>query len=302
MVYDVIIIGGGVAGLSAAVYAARFNLSSIILTKRRMGLLQDTHLVENWIGVISASGMELMKRIENHAKHYNVPIVEEEVTDVKKEGKNFKVKTKKKTYEGKTVILATGTAIKHLGIPGEEEFKNKGVSYCAICDAPLFRDKVVGVVGGNDSAAKEALLLSEYTKHVYIIYRGKKIRAEPINAKRVAENKKITVVNNINVLEVKGDKFVKSVILDKPYKGSKEFKIEGLFIYVGQIPNTSLAKKLGVELNEKGEIIINMNSKTNVQGVFAAGDCTNRVFKQAITGAAEGVAAAYSANEYLKKG
>lgn len=302
MIYDVIIIGGGVAGLSAAVYAARFNLKTVILTERRLGLLQDSHLVENWIGVISSTGYDLMKKIEEHALNYKVPIIDEKVTGVNKKGENFQIKTDKNSYEGKTVILATGTKVRELGIPGEQEFKNKGVSYCALCDAPIFKNKIVGVVGGSDSAAKESLLLSEYAKQVYIIYRKDEIRAEPINAKRVSENKKIVIINNTNVLEIKGGKFVEKVILDRPYKGSKELKLDGLFIYAGHVPNTELAKKLGVKLNEKDEIIINISSETNVPGVFAAGDCANREFKQAITGAAEGVSASYSANEYLKKG
>jgi len=299
MIYDFVIMGGGCAGLGAAIYAARFNLKTIVLAKRIGGLIQDTHLVENWPGIISSTGLELINQLVAHVKNYKVPIKEEEVIDIKKEGGVFSVKTNKKTYQSHTILFATGTMRKPLDVPGEKEFRNKGVSYCATCDGYLFKDKIVGVVGGSDSAAKEALLLSEYAKKVYIIYRKEKIRAEPINYDRVKKNKKIKIINNTNVVEIKGDKFIKSVIFDKPYMGKKEVLIGGLFIEIGHIVESALAKKLGVKLNEKQEIVINENSETNIPGIFAAGDCTHRPFKQAITGAAEGTIAAFSAYNYI---
>jgi len=297
--YDVIIIGTGVAGYSAAIYAARFNLKTLLVGKRFGGLLQDTHIVENYPGYKSISGFDLMQKMLDHVKSYDIDIVESEVTAIKKNDQ-FEVTTKDKSYEGKTIILATGTKARELNIPGEKEFKNKGVSYCALCDAPLFKDKVVGVIGGSDSAAKEALLLAEYAKKVYIIYRKEKIRAEPVNLERVKKNDKIEVINNTNVIEVKGDNMMDQVVLDNEFNGSKELELQGLFIEIGHIPQTELAKKLGVTLNEKGEVITDEDSKTSVEGVCAAGDLTNKDWKQAIIGAAEGVTAAWSIYNYLK--
>ena len=305
--YDLIIIGGGVTGLGAAVYAARFNLKTLILAKRKGGLIQDTHLVENYPGIKRMSGLEMVQKFEEHVKDYEVEYLEDALVKAKIKGEKDKctylVKTENgKEYESKTLLFATGTKRKKLDIPGEKEFTNKGVSYCATCDAPLFKNKVVGVVGGSDSAAKEALLLAEYAREVYIIYRGEKIRAEPINLKRVEQNRKIKVITNTNVTEVKGETMLKKAIFDKKYNGKKELELEGLFIEIGHIVESEIAKTLNVKVNEKNEIIIDTDSKTNVKGVYAAGDVTNREFKQAITGVAEGVIAAFSAYTYIKSG
>ena len=189
--------------------------------------------------------------------------------------------------------------MRKLGVPGEDEFANRGVHYCALCDGALYKNKVIGVVGGSDSAATEALLLSEYAEKVFIIYRKEKIRAEPVTAQRVERNKKIEIINNTNVTEMKGDKFLHSVILDKPYKGSNELKLDALFIQVGQIPLSDLAVAAGVKINQKKEIIINRDSETNIAGIFACGDVVDGKFKQAITGVAQAVTAAHSAYEYI---
>ena len=185
---------------------------------------------------------------------------------------------------------------------GALEYESKGVHYCALCDSGIFKNKIVAVIGGSDSAAKEALLLSEFAKKVYIIYRGDKIRPEPINEERIKRNKKITVITNTNVLEIKGDKFVNKIILDKKFQGKKEIKLDGVFGAIGSDPLSELAKKIGVKLNDKKEIIINHeNSETNIKGVFAAGDVADKEFKQAITGVAEGVTAAHSAYKYINE-
>ena len=298
--YDLIVIGGGPAGLSAAIYAARFKLKTLVIAKEIGGAIVNTHLIENWPGFKSISGLELMEKIREHAENLNVEIKQDEVVDIAKQGEKFLVKARGAEYESKTVLLATGNVHRKLGVPGEKEFHGKGVSYCATCDAAFFKEKIVAVVGGSDSAAKEALLLSEYATKVYIIYRRDKIRAEPINVDRVDENPKIQIISNTNVVEIKGDSFVNGVVLDRPYKGSKEFKLDGLFIEIGYNPKTELAKELGVELNKKDEIITKIDSSTNVKGVFAAGDVIDRDFKQAITGAAEGVIAAFGVYRYQK--
>ncbi|MBI3334664.1 FAD-dependent oxidoreductase [Candidatus Pacearchaeota archaeon] len=173
------------------------------------------------------------------------------------------------------------------------------------CDAPLFKNKIVGLIGGSDSAAKDALVLAEHAKKVYIFYRGEKIHPEPVNLLRVEEKMKqgkIEIINKTNILEIKGRDFVESVILDRDYNGSKEFKLQGVFVAIGHVALTDLAKKLGVDLDKKGEIIIDhKTSETNIPGVYAAGDCADKPFKQVITGVAEGCTAAYSAYEFITK-
>ena len=309
--YDFIILGAGGTGLAAAMYAARLGLKTLVLgasygTEFPIGgVITTTNVVENYPGFIRLTGQELAKKIAEHAKSYDlVEIKEEKTVDVKKTNLGFQIKTNKNEYIGKTLLFATGTKWKKLpdSVKGNRKFENKGVSYCAICDGPLFKNKTIAVVGGSDSAAKDALLLSEHAKKVYIIYRGEDIHPEQINYERIKKNKKIEIINKTNVVEVKGGELMKSVILDKPFKGKKELALEGLFVAIGHIALSDLAKKSGVHLNKEGEIKINhMTSETNIPGIYAAGDVTDKQFKQLITGVADGCTAAYSAYEYLSK-
>ena len=215
------------------------------------------------------------------------------------------MKTNKgKEYLGKAILFATGTRWRKLeGVKGSEEFANKGVSYCALCDGPLFKNKTIAVIGGSDSAAKDALLLAEYAKKVYMIYRGEQIHPEPINLERIKKNKKIEIINNTNLKEIFGDKnSVNGVILDRLYKNSNKLKLDGIFVAIGHLPISDLAQSLGVRLNKEKEIILDhKTSETNIAGVYAAGDVTDKPFKQLITGVADGCTAAFSAYEYIKK-
>lgn len=307
--YDFGIIGAGGTGLAAAMYGARLGLKTIVFGSSHGsempigGVITTTNVVENYPGFIRLTGQELADKIREHAQSYDlVTIKEERVSDVKKEKNTFIIKTETDTYTVKTVLFATGTKWRKLTVPGAEKLENKGVAYCALCDAPLYRNKIVAVVGGADTAAKDALVLANHAKKVYIIYRGEEIRPEPINKTRVLENKKIEVITKTNVLQVNGTDFVESVTLDKAYKGSKELALEGLFVAIGHDILSDLAKPLGVKLNEKREIVIDhKTSETNVPGVYAAGDVADKPFKQAITGVAEGCTAAYSAYEYISK-
>ncbi|MBT7062846.1 FAD-dependent oxidoreductase [Candidatus Woesearchaeota archaeon] len=301
MLYDLIIIGGGVAGLGAAVYAARYEMNVLVVAGNFGGLLLQTHLVENYIGFKSISAIELTNNIIEHAKSYKkVTMKEAMVNDIKKLKNSVKIKTTKGEFEGKTILFATGSFHRQLGIPGEKEYSGKGVSYCGTCDAPMFHNKTVAIIGGSDSAAKESILLAQFAKKVYIIYRGEKLRAEPVNFKNVLANKKIEIIYKTNVKEVKGKQFVTNIILDNEYKGSTELKLDGMFIEIGYIPKTELAEKIGVKTNKKHEIIVDKHSQTNVDGVYSAGDCTDYDFKQAITGVAQGAHAAQAAYEYIK--
>ncbi|MFX1591015.1 MAG: NAD(P)/FAD-dependent oxidoreductase, partial [Promethearchaeota archaeon] len=227
----------------------------------------------------------------------NIPFITDEIKSIEKVDDHFVLKSFFISFKAHTIVIATGSERKKLGIPGEEEFAGRGVSYCATCDGPFYKDKNVAVIGGSDSAAKEALFLAQSAKKVYIIYRGEEIRAEPINKKRVLDNNKIELIYKTNIVEIKGDGIVQSIIFDN----GKELEIDGVFIEIGSIPNSDLAKRIGVETNEKGEVIINRKSETNISGIFAAGDVADAPFKQAITGVSEGVIAAYSAFDYVKE-
>ena len=298
MIYDVLIIGGGAAGLGAALYSARFGMKTVMLSKDFGGTGNVAHQVDNWIGEPGISGMNLMKKFINHVKQYKVPMITGEVMSIKKGKSGFKVLTKdKKTYESKTVIYAVGMDYKKLKVPREKEFEGKGVHYCYTCDGPLYGGKVVGVVGGGDSACLGSLMLKDYAKKVYIIYRKDKLGAEPITVKNVQKEKKIKVIYNSNVVEIVGDKFVTSVKLDT----GKEIKLDGVFVQIGHIPLTSIAKELGIGLDH-GLIKVDKNQETNVNGFFAAGDLTNATgLKQFITSVAEGSIAAQGAYYYITK-
>jgi len=301
-VYDVVVIGSGVTGYGAAMYAARLDLSVAVIGEVDGGTITLTDDVANYPGFKQVTGQELANSLKAHAEDYPVHIELGTVTDVFRCDQNcFYVVTDKKTFLAKSIIMATGMKERELEVPGHDELRNKGVSYCALCDAPLYKGKVVAVVGGSDSAAKEALLLAKYCSKVYLIYRREKIRPEPINARRIEREPKIEVITQTNITEIMGTDKVTAVKLDSPYNGSDTLPLDGVFVAIGGIPHSELAKKLGVELNDKGEIIIDRSSRTNVEGVFAAGDVVNSEFKQAITGVAEGVHAAYQAYKYVNE-
>ncbi len=299
--YDIAIIGTGGSGIAAAIYAARFNLKTVVIGEKYGGLIVDTHLVENYPGFVRLSGYDLMQEFKKHVDDYKdkVTLLDASAQHTKKTKNGFEIETSEGNVTARAIILATGTERRKLNVPGEKEYTNKGVSYCATCDSPLFKNKVVGIVGGSDSAVKEGLLLSEYASKVYVIYRGKEVHAEPINLTRLQKAKNVEVITNTNVVEIKGEKFITHAILDKPFQGKKELPVGGLFIEIGHIVRNELAKELGVALDEKGEIIVDKNSNTNIEGVFSAGDVTNREWKQLITGVAEGCVAAWSAYEFL---
>ncbi|MBI4019788.1 MAG: FAD-dependent oxidoreductase [Candidatus Aenigmarchaeota archaeon] len=300
-IYDIAIVGGGVVGFAAAMYAGRFNLKTILFGDSLGGTIILTDVVENYPGFKRVTGLELAKALEEHAREYDVEIKEEKVAKVEGSGNCYRLWDESGgSYYSKAIIFATGTKVRKLGVPGEEEYANRGVHYCALCDGPIYKDKALAVVGGSDSAAKEALLLSQFGRKVYIIYRGENIRPEPINGERVARNPKIEVITQTNVKEIKGkDGKIAHLVLDKPYKGNNIFPVDAVFIEIGHLPLSDLAKGLGVKLNGKGEIIIDRESKTNIPGIFAAGDVVDTKFKQAITGVGEAVSACYSAYQYI---
>jgi thioredoxin reductase (NADPH) len=295
--YDLIVLGGGPSAIGSAIYAARFAVDVLVIGKTFGGLITTTHIVENYPAITSISGQGLMEMFRDHMNSLNIPYIPDEIRSIEKVDDHFELNSFFQKFKAKSVVIATGSERKKLGVPGEEDFAGRGVSYCATCDGPFYKDKVVSVIGGSDSAAKEALFLAQSVKKVYIIYRGKEIRAEPINKERVFSNKKIEIIYNRTIKEIKGKGTVSSVIFDN----DEEFMVDGVFIEIGAIPNSDLVKRIGVKTNAKGEIKINRKSETNIPGIFAAGDVADAPFKQAITGVAEGVIAAYSAFDYVMK-
>jgi thioredoxin reductase (NADPH) len=306
--YDLVVIGAGGTGLAGGMYGARLGLKTLILGKTSGselpvgGVIGTTDLVENYPGFTKISGFELAKKLEEHARSYDlVTIKNEGVSEIKK-NKNFLIKTNKSDYEAKAILFATGTRWKKLDVPGAVELQNKGVNYCALCDGPLYKNKIVAVIGGSDSAAKDALILAKHAKKVYIIYRGEAIHPEPVNLQKVKSSKNIEIINNTNVTEVFGKERVEGVVLDKSYKKNKNLNLDAVFVAIGHEVLSGLAENLNVKLNNKKEIIINhKTSETNVSGVYAAGDVTDKQFKQLITGVADACTAAYSAYEFLGK-
>ena len=296
---DVVIIGGGAAGLGAALYCARFTLKTTVIAKDYGGTGNIAHLVDNWIGDPGITGPELMKKFISHVKEYKVPLIEAEVVSLEKTKKGFVVKTSdKKKIETKTILFANGMTHRKLGIPGEKEYSGKGVHYCYACDGPLYKGKTVAMIGGSDAAALGALFMEQYAKKVYVIYRGEKLRAEPISSIRVYKSKKMEVIHNTNLTEIYGEKFVKGIKTDT----KKDIILDGIFIEVGHLPLTDLAKSVGVKLDAKGFIAISKDQSTSVPGIFAAGDITNGTsLKQFITSVAEGSIAAQSLYFFLQK-
>ena len=301
--YDVVIVGGGCAGLAAALYAKRYDLRTVVYAKELGGLITTTHIVENYPGIKPMSGWDMMDRFIEQMDIFDVEVVEKPVERIEcAEDQLFLVHVDGEVVHTKTVIYATGTKHRELNVPGEEEYRNKGVSYCATCDGALFKGKKVVMVGGGDSAAKEGLLLSDYCEHVYIVARST-LKPEPINGKRVEQKQNITVIEHNEVSEVVGDgSTVTGVRLKNEWDGRDSLDVGGVFVAIGHIAQTDLAEPVGVEMNDKGEIKIDKQSRTNVRGFYAAGDCTDTEWKQAIISAAEGSQAANSAYEDVTGG
>ncbi|PIN72523.1 thioredoxin reductase [Candidatus Woesearchaeota archaeon CG10_big_fil_rev_8_21_14_0_10_45_5] len=295
--YDLIIIGGGPGGYSAAIYAARYNLRSVVLAKE-LGAIAEAPEIENYPGIESVSGLELMQRFQKHAEKLGIETKYVDVTDIKKGFTLFNVTdSEENVYKGKAILLATGTEKRRLDIENEKNYEGRGISYCATCDAAFYKDKVAAVLGGNDTAARYALVLAEFASKVYIIYRGEKIRAEPMLLENVKNNPKIEIITNDIVIKIKGGEKVEGAIL----KSGKELAVDGIFVAIGAVPNSRLAGKLGIALDEQGYIKVDASQQTSLPGVFAVGDVTNFGVKQVITAAAQGAVAAHFINDILKE-
>ncbi|HDD46346.1 MAG TPA: thioredoxin-disulfide reductase [Candidatus Aenigmarchaeota archaeon] len=302
--YDVLIIGAGAAGYVAGLYAARYNLKTLIIGKEPGGLTNEAYVVDNYPGFKEIPGSELMNKFKEHAESFGAKITSfVDVVEIKKAGNSFTAKTESgEKISAKAIIFASGTKKRRLGVEGEERLMGRGVSYCATCDGPFFKDKVVAVVGGGNSAVTSAIMLTEYAKKVYLIHRRSEFRAVPVWVEKAKNNKKIELVLNATVQEILGKDTVEKIRIRQNGK-DKELGVNGIFIEIGSVPNSDLARSIGVEVDERGYIKVNMDMSTNVEGVYAAGDVTtgSNGFEQIITASAEGAIAAESVFNYIKR-
>ncbi len=299
--YDVIIIGSGPAGLTAAIYTTRADLKTLVISGGKWGgQLMLTTLVENFPGFPQGiQGPELMQNMRKQAEHFGAEFVDEDFVSGDFSQKPFKVIVSDKTYEGKSVIIATGADTKWLEVPGEKEKIGRGVSSCAPCDAVFFRNKSVIVVGGGDSAMEEALVLTKFASSVTIVHRKDTFKASEIMQKRVKENPKIKIIFNSEVTEVLGENNITGVkIKNNKTDQVSEMPIDGVFVAIGHMPNTGKFKD--IELDEMGFIKVYDHFLTNKEGVFVAGDVHDNHYKQAITAAGYGCAAALEAEKWLE--
>jgi len=303
-VYDLAIIGGGPAGVAAGVYAARKKIKAVLITESFRGQSAVAGEIQNWIGTPSISGEELAKNLEKHLKSYTKDIAikeKESVISIIKAENIFTIKTNKSEYQAKTILITTGSIRRKLQIKGAEKFEGKGITYCATCDAPMFGDMDVAVIGGGNSAFEAASQLLAYAKTVTIIQRSE-FRAEPIMIEKMLANPKIKGITNVDLLEIKGDKFVNGIIyLDKKTGQTKELPVSGIFVEIGSNPSVEFIKNGLVKLNEKEEIIIDAkNQKTLTSGIWAAGDCTDGLYRQNNIAVGDAVKAVEDIFKYLK--
>jgi len=295
--FDLIVIGAGPAGITASVYAARKKMQLLVISRDIGGQAAWSGDIENYTGYQFITGTDLAAKFEEHMRKYDIALEENEtVTEVKKTNNIISVKTDKGTYEAKSVIIASGKRSKELGVPGEKEFKNRGLTYCATCDGPLFSGKVVAVIGGGNSALDAALQLTKIAKQVHIINITSALGGDAVMREKIEKSKIVTILNNTQITAILGDKFVGGIKIKR--EGREEtLAVEGVFVEIGLIPNSEFVKD--IEKNQIGEIKINCRNETNITGIFAAGDVTDVPEKQIIIAAGEGSKAALSAFRYL---
>lgn len=299
--WDVIIVGGASAGLTAAIYASRRAMKTLVLTKDIGGQLSTTPDVENYPGYESIEGWTLSDKFKQQAEKFGAVVKFAEVKSVKKDGDEFVVAVHEATYRAKAIILAFGKTPRNLDVPGEKEFQGKGVSYCATCDIPLYKGKIVAVVGGGNSAVDAALYGSDVVEKIYLIHRRNEFRAEQVLIDRMKERRNVEIIYNAIAKEIKGDTQVRQLVITDVKTGEERtLQVGGVFVEIGYIVKAEFIKGL-VDMNEKDEIITDKHMMTSVPGIFAAGDVTTSVYKQAVISAGEGCIAALAAYEYLMK-
>ncbi len=296
---DLIIIGGSSAATSAGIYAARRGLNFKIVTKDFSGELATSGEIGNWPGIPQTNGIELAEKFREHLEFLNVAIDEDvEITSIAKEGIGFSINTG--AYKTRTVILATGAHPRELKIPGEREFRNKGLSYCTTCDGPLFAGKVTATIGGGNSALESALMLADISKKVYVVNKNAQFKGDQVLIDNLNQKKNVEIIYNALTTEIIGGEFVTGYKYKDARGKENSIETDGIFVHIGMRANSYMAPE-GIEKNQSGEIIVNMNCETNIPGFFAAGDVTNVPFKQNPIAAGQGTVALLSAVSYLNR-
>ncbi len=302
--YDLIIIGAGAAGLAAGIYGARSGLKTAIIEEKLAGgTTADAPTVENYPGFSQISGADLAEKMTSHCRKTGVTMHElETVTSLDLQGEKKNIITNRTQYEATAIIIATGSHYKEIGAKGEKEFRGKGVSYCGVCDGPLFKDKNVVVVGGGNSAAITTLYLSGLAAKVTLVHRREVLRCEEAYLKDIQTKPNVKILWNSEVQEIKGDKVVNKVdILDNKSGQMQEITANGVFVQVGEAPNSQIAKESGIETDEIGYIKTDIYQHTNIPGVYAAGDITDQPVKQVGTAVGQGITAALESYSYIRR-
>lgn len=297
--YDIIIVGGGPAGMTAAIYGANAKKSVLILEKESIGgQILKASKIKNYPGFEEISGFDYSNKLYEQTKNLNVDIKFEEVIKV---SKNKEVITNKNTYKGKSIILATGAKNKKLNIQNEEKFIGKGISYCATCDGMFFKGKTVALIGGGKSAIENALYLSNIVEKLYIIYRQKEFKFDSIDLEKLKEKKNIIFILNSNICEINGDQKLENIIIKNNSTNIKTtINLDGLFVSIGYIPISNLCEEI-LETDDKGYIVSNENCCTNIEGIFVAGDVRTKSIRQLTTACSDGTIAAINAYNYINK-
>ncbi|XUW99985.1 MAG: FAD-dependent oxidoreductase [Dehalogenimonas sp.] len=294
---DIIIVGGGPAAITSAIYAARMKRCVWMLYEVLAGQASLTSNIENYTGFRMISGSDFTDTLQDHLDDYDLQPMKEKVLEVRKNDGLFEVKTGGNLYKSKAVIVASGARHRELGVPGEKELLGHGVAYCVICDAPFFRNKDVAVVGGGNSALTTALELVKYASRIYLLSKNEVLMGEQTLIQAVKASEKIEFVPSAKILKITGDKFVNGIEFE--VKGApKNLEVRGVFIEIGYIPNSEI---IDVKKNDRNEIIINERNETSEAGLFAAGDVTNIEIKQIVVAAGEGAKAALAASQYLDR-
>ena len=300
--YDIAILGAGPAGLTAAIYASRYGLKTIVISKDVGGMANYAHKIENYPG-FKGSGARLMQKFYKQAKNFGAEFISNDLIDIKKE-KGFEIITSRKDRVAtKAVIIALGSSRRKLNIKGEDEFLGKGVSYCATCDGNFFRNKIVAVIGGGDAACKASELLASLCKKVYMIVRGEADKCEVIVSDRLKKKNNFELVCNSVPIEIKGKEVVEELVVEvggKKIPKLKGIKLDGVFIEIGSLPVSDICKILKVRTDKEGYVDVDIDMNTNVPGIFAAGDVVKTRLKQVVVAASQGAKAAKSAYDYLK--
>ena len=300
--YDLIIAGAGPAGLTASIYASRYKLKHIVIGEPMDGLMTEAYEICNYPSEIKISGLDLIAKMQKHSEHLGAKIIRDKIVNIVKNGKEIMVTTQKgDNFVSDTILLAIGTKHRKLNLKNEEKLTGRGVSYCATCDAMFYKNKIVAVVGGSDSAIISSLYLARVAKKVYQIYRRDKLRGEPILVEQAQNENKIEFIFNTNVVKLLGKEKLEGVEMDNLYKKSNKLAIDGLFIEIGTDPDINLLNKLNVKIDSNKRIVVEKDQSTNIKGVWAAGDITNSSnnLKQIITACSEGAIAAESIFKFI---